>query len=99
MLTDPSQAAEFVEKSGCDSLAVAIGDVPWGVGVHRQEGLHFDVLEQIPARPTERVHRQLPKYRATAERFAFEVPATANFPAEIDIDTEVDDGRRQEAPP
>ncbi len=24
-LTDPAQAAEFVEKSGCDSLAVAIG--------------------------------------------------------------------------
>ena len=25
MLTDPGQAREFVEKSGCDSLAVAIG--------------------------------------------------------------------------
>ena len=23
--TDPDQAAEFVERSGCDSLAIAIG--------------------------------------------------------------------------
>ena len=43
--TDPSQAAEFVERTGCDSLAVAIGNQH---GVYTSEPkLNFDVLEQV----------------------------------------------------
>lgn len=42
--TDPSQAAEFVERTGCDSLAVAIGNVH---GVYSSEPvLDFDVVEK-----------------------------------------------------
>jgi fructose-bisphosphate aldolase, class II len=47
MLTDPSQAAEFVEKSGCDSLAVAIGTSHGAFKFTGNQGLHFDVLADI----------------------------------------------------
>lgn len=43
--TDPSQAAEFVERTGCDSLAVAIGNQH---GVYTSEPqINFEVLEQV----------------------------------------------------
>ena len=47
MLTDPSQAAEFIEKTGCDSLAVAIGTSHGAFKFSGSQGLHFDVLEEI----------------------------------------------------
>lgn len=46
-LTDPAQAAEFIERSGCDSLAVAIGTSHGAYKFSGGQGLHFDVLEQI----------------------------------------------------
>ena len=46
-LTDPAQAAEFVERSGCDSLAVAIGTSHGAFKFTGKQGLHFDVLEKI----------------------------------------------------
>jgi len=46
-LTDPTQAAEFVERSGCDSLAVAIGTSHGAFKFTGKQGLHFDVLEKI----------------------------------------------------
>ena len=46
-LTDPTEAAEFVEKSGCDSLAVAIGTSHGAYKFSGGQGLHFDVLEKI----------------------------------------------------
>jgi len=48
-LTDPGQAAEFVEKSGCDSLAVAIGTSHGAYKFSGKQGLRFDVLEKIQA--------------------------------------------------
>jgi len=47
MLTDPDQAAEFIDKTGCDSLAVAIGTSHGAFKFSGSQGLHFDVLEQI----------------------------------------------------
>ena len=46
-LTDADEAAEFVEKSGCDSLAVAIGTSHGAYKFSGSQGLHFDVLEKI----------------------------------------------------
>ena len=48
-LTEPDQAAEFVEKSGCDSLAVAIGTSHGAYKFSGSQGLRFDVLEKIQA--------------------------------------------------
>ncbi|MGD0653457.1 MAG: class II fructose-bisphosphate aldolase [Thermoguttaceae bacterium] len=46
-LTDPAQAAEFIQKTGCDSLAVAIGTSHGAFKFSGKQGLHFDVLEKI----------------------------------------------------
>jgi fructose-bisphosphate aldolase class II len=46
-LTEPSQAAEFIEKTGVDSLAVAIGTSHGAFKFTGKQGLHFDVLEKI----------------------------------------------------
>jgi len=46
-LTDPAQAAEFVEKTGCDSLAVAIGTSHGAYKFTGSQGLHLDRLAEI----------------------------------------------------
>ena len=50
MLTDPDEAAEFVERSGCDSLAVAIGTSHGAYKFSGGQGLHFDRIEAIQKR-------------------------------------------------
>ncbi|MBC7644297.1 MAG: class II fructose-bisphosphate aldolase [Thermoleophilia bacterium] len=54
MLTDPDEAVEFVERTGCDSLAVAIGTSHGAYKFAGGQGLHFDRIEKIAS--------LLPKY-------------------------------------
>ncbi|MCJ7626386.1 MAG: ketose-bisphosphate aldolase [Anaerolineaceae bacterium] len=49
-LTDPDQAKEFVERTGCDSLACAIGTSHGAFKFSGTQGLRFDVLEEIQIR-------------------------------------------------
>src|SRR5687767_8238029 len=53
--TDPAQAKEFVERTGCDSLAVAIGTSHGAYKFSGGKGLQLNVLqkiqEQLPAFP------------------------------------------------
>jgi fructose-bisphosphate aldolase class II len=49
-LTDPDQAKEFVERTGCDSLAVAIGTSHGAYKFKGKQGLHFDRIEAIRQR-------------------------------------------------
>jgi fructose-bisphosphate aldolase class II len=49
-LTDPAQAKEFVERSGCDSLACAIGTSHGAFKFTGTQGLHFEVLSEIQKR-------------------------------------------------
>ena len=46
-LTNPAQAKEFVDRSGCDSLAVAIGTSHGAFKFSGSQSLHFDVLAEI----------------------------------------------------
>ncbi len=46
-LTNPKEATEFVKKSGCDSLAVAIGTSHGAYKFKGHQSLHFDVIEGI----------------------------------------------------
>ena len=46
-LTNPNEATEFVKKSGCDSLAVAIGTSHGAYKFKGHQSLHFDVIEGI----------------------------------------------------
>ena len=43
-LTDPKLARDFVERTGCDSLAVAIGTSHGAFKFSGTQSLHFDVL-------------------------------------------------------
>jgi len=49
MLTDPNEAKAFVEQSGCDSLAVAIGTSHGAYKFKGAQGLHFDRIAAIQA--------------------------------------------------
>jgi fructose-bisphosphate aldolase class II len=46
-LTNPKEAKEFVERTGCDSLACAIGTSHGAYKFKGQQSLHFDVLKEI----------------------------------------------------
>ena len=46
-LTNPAQAKEFVDRTGCDSLAVAIGTSHGAFKFSGSQSLHFDVLAEI----------------------------------------------------
>lgn len=46
-LTDPRQVEEFVKRSGCDSLACAIGTSHGAYKFSGSQGLHFDVIRRI----------------------------------------------------
>jgi fructose-bisphosphate aldolase class II len=50
MLTDPNEAAEFVERSGCDCMAVAIGTSHGAYKFTGTQGLHFERLAEIQSR-------------------------------------------------
>jgi fructose-bisphosphate aldolase class II len=49
-LTDPAQAEEFVKRTGCDSLAVAIGTSHGAYKFKTAPKLAFDVVEKIQKR-------------------------------------------------
>ena len=49
-LTDPDEAKEFVDRTGCDSLAVAIGTSHGAFKFTGTQGLHFNVIAEIQKR-------------------------------------------------
>ncbi|MGD9873331.1 MAG: ketose-bisphosphate aldolase [Kiritimatiellia bacterium] len=49
-LTNPAEAEEFVKKTGCDSLACAIGTSHGAFKFSGSQGLHFDVIAAIQQR-------------------------------------------------
>jgi fructose-bisphosphate aldolase class II len=46
-LTDPDQAVEFIKRTGCDSLACAIGTSHGAFKFTGSQSLHFEVIEAI----------------------------------------------------
>jgi fructose-bisphosphate aldolase class II len=46
-LTNPKEAVEFVQRTGCDSLAAAIGTSHGAYKFKGQQSLHFNVIEQL----------------------------------------------------
>ena len=47
MYTDPEHAKEFVERTGCDSLAIAIGTSHGAYKFKGEAKLRFDILEKV----------------------------------------------------
>ena len=50
MYTDPAQAEEFVRRTGCDSLAIALGTSHGAYKFKGEAKLRFDILKQIKER-------------------------------------------------
>ena len=50
MYTDPEQAEEFVKRTGCDSLAIAIGTSHGAYKFKGEAKLRFDILAEIKKR-------------------------------------------------
>lgn len=50
MYTDPAQAEEFVKRTGCDSLAIAIGTSHGAYKFKGEAKLRFDILQEIKNR-------------------------------------------------
>ena len=50
MYTDPEQAEEFVKRTGCDSLAIAIGTSHGAYKFKGEAKLRFDILKEIRKR-------------------------------------------------
>ena len=46
-LTNPKQAVEFIERTGCDALACAIGTSHGAYKFSGKQSIHFEVLEEI----------------------------------------------------
>src|SRR5438477_10377886 len=46
-LTNPKEAVEFLKRTGCDSLAAAIGTSHGAYKFKGQQSLHFEVIEEI----------------------------------------------------
>lgn len=49
-LTDPAQAEDFVKRSGCDSLACAIGTSHGAYKFAGSQGIHFEIIAAIQKR-------------------------------------------------
>ena len=47
LYTNPLQAKEFVERSGCDSLAIAVGTSHGAYKFSGGQGIQFDILKKI----------------------------------------------------
>jgi fructose-bisphosphate aldolase class II len=48
--TQPSEVEEFVKRTGCDSLAVAVGTSHGAYKFSGEQGLQFDILKEIQKR-------------------------------------------------
>ena len=85
--TDPDQAAEFVERTGCDSLAIAIGT---SHGAYKFKGeAKFDILakikEKIPNTPIvlHGASTVIPELVEMCNKYGADIPGAKGVPDEI----------------
>ncbi len=89
VLTDPDEALEFVERSGCDSLAVAIGTSHGAYKFKGEARLDFERLEQIAARlpgfplVLHGASSVLPEYVRMANDFGGKVSGASGVPEDF----------------
>lgn len=89
MYTDPEQAKEFVERTGCDSLAIAIGTSHGAYKFKGEAKLRFDILakikEKIPNTPIvlHGASSVIPELVETCNKFGGNIPGAKGVPNEI----------------
>lgn len=89
MYTDPMQAKEFVERTGCDSLAIAIGTSHGAYKFKGEAKLRFDILakikELIPNTPIvlHGASTVIPELVEMCNKFGGNIPGAKGVPDEI----------------
>ncbi len=87
--TDPEQAKEFVERTGCDSLAIAIGTSHGAYKFKGEAKLRMDILaqikEKIPNTPIvlHGASTVIPELVETCNKYGGDIPGTKGVPDEI----------------
>lgn len=89
MYTDPDEAAEFVERTGCDSLAIAIGTSHGAYKFKGEAKLRFDILskvkEKIPNTPIvlHGASTVIPELVEMCNKYGGNIPGAKGVPDEI----------------
>ena len=89
MYTDPMQAKEFVERTGCDSLAIAIGTSHGAYKFKGEAKLRFDILakvkELIPNTPIvlHGASTVIPELVEMCNKYGADIPGAKGVPDEI----------------
>ena len=89
MYTDPAQAEEFVRRTGCDSLAIAIGTSHGAYKFKGEAKLRFDILkeikERIPNTPIvlHGASTVIPELVETCNQYGGNIPGAKGVPDEI----------------
>lgn len=89
MYTDPAQAKEFVERTGCDSLAIAIGTSHGAYKFKGEAKLRFDILEKIkeliPNTPIvlHGASTVIPELVETCNKYGGDIPGAKGVPDEM----------------
>jgi fructose-bisphosphate aldolase class II len=89
MYTDPEQAKEFVERTGCDSLAIAIGTSHGAYKFKGEAKLRFDILakikELIPNTPIvlHGASTVIPELVDMCNQYGADIPGAKGVPDEI----------------
>ena len=87
--TDPEQAKEFVERTGCDSLAIAIGTSHGAYKFKGEAKLRVDILKQvkekIPNTPIvlHGASTVIPELVETCNKYGGDIPGAKGVPDEI----------------
>ena len=89
MYTDPEQAKEFVERTGCDSLAIAIGTSHGAYKFKGEAKLRFDILakvkELIPNTPIvlHGATTVIPEFVEQCNKYGGNIPGAKGVPDEM----------------
>jgi len=87
--TDPEQAKEFVERTGCDSLAIAIGTSHGAYKFKGDAKLRFDILkeikERLPITPIvlHGASTVIPELVETCNKYGGNIPGAKGVPDEM----------------
>ncbi len=89
MYTDPDQAKEFVERTGCDSLAIAIGTSHGAYKFKGEAKLRFDILEKVKEKLSNTpivlhgASTVIPELVETCNKYGGNIPGAKGVPDEM----------------